>query len=276
MTLTLVVPEIMSPYFAALAHATIEAAREQGYAVFIEETGGGADAEQALMSGLATRAFDGMIFSPISTGVTALQALGRVVPTVFLGEHIEGGGLDHLTYDNVASAREATEHLIRGGRRAIGFLGTQRGHENHTGEYRFTGYRSALTRAGLPYDRRLALGTTEYSREEGAARMAEFLRLGIALDGLVCANDLLAVGALFALRQQGIAVPHQVSVVGWDNIPDGRFSNPTLTTIAPDVDELARTAVRVLVRRIDRPGGSPERHTIGHRLLVRESSSPSA
>lgn len=272
MTLTLVVPEIESPYFAALAHATIEAARAQGYAVFIEETGGGADVEQDLLESLTTKLFDGMIFSPISVGVDALRALGRTVPAVFLGEHIEGGGLDHLTYDNVASVSEATTHLITSGRRRIAFLGTQTKRQDHTGHYRFTGYRQALSAAEIAYEPRLAIGAAEFSREEGARRITEFLGLGIEFDGLICANDLLAVGAMFALRQAGVRVPQDVGVVGWDNIPDGRFSNPTLTTIAPDVTELATTAVRVLVRRIERPGASPARYTISYRLLAREST----
>jgi LacI family repressor for deo operon, udp, cdd, tsx, nupC, and nupG len=273
--LTLVVPEIVSPYFAALAHATIEAAREHGYAVFIEETGGSRETEQELLGSLSTRVFDGMIFSPISASVDALLALGKIVPTVFLGEHIEGGGLDHLTYDNVASMQVATDHLIGRGRRQIVFLGIQQGHVNHTGQYRFNGYRAALDKAGISYKRKLAVAATEYSREEGALRMTEFLRQKIPFDGLVCANDLLAMGALFALRQHGLRVPEDVSVIGWDDNPEGRFSQPTLSTIAPDVAELARTAVRVLIRRIERPGSSPERHTIGHRLLVRESTAGS-
>ena len=272
MTLTLVVPEIDSPYFSALAHATIEAAREQGYAVFIEETGGGADIEEDLVESLTTRLFDGMIFSPVSVGVDALRALGRIVPTVFLGEHIEGGGLDHLTYDNVASVKEATDHLIATGRRRIAFLGTQQGHQNQTGHYRFTGYRQALGSAGIGYEPRLAIGADEYSREEGARRIAEFLGLDIAFDGLVCANDLLAIGALFALRQAGVRVPKDVGVIGWDNIPESRFHHPTLTTVAPDVTELANTAVRVLLQRIERPDAEPARYPIGHRLLPREST----
>jgi DNA-binding LacI/PurR family transcriptional regulator len=272
--LTLVVPEITSPYFAQLSHLTIDAAREFGYAVFLEETGGDPRVEQDLLSTLAMRVFDGVIFSPLTASAESLSAFGRTVPAVFLGEHIDGGGLDHLAYDNVESVKEATRHLIETGRRRIAFLGTQPGSLNHTGEYRFTGYRSALIDAGMPAARRLAIRATDYSREEGSARIAEALRRGVEFDGLICANDTLAIGAMHALRQAGRSVPGDVAVVGWDNIPEGRFSSPSLTTVAPDVDELARTAARVLIRRIENPGASAERHIIGHRLLVRESSAP--
>lgn len=274
--LTLVVPEITSPYFAQLSHLTIDAAREYGYSVFLEETGGDPQVEQDLLSTLAMRVFDGVIFSPLSASAESLSAFGRTVPSVFLGEHIDGAGLDHLAYDNVASVRDATRHLIDTGRRRIAFLGMQPGNPNHTGEYRLTGYRQALTEAGLPIARRMALRAVDYSREEGARRTAEALRSGLDFDGLICANDTLAIGAMYALRMGGRHVPSDVAVVGWDNIPEGRYSAPSLTTVAPDVGELARSAARTLIRRIEHPGASAERHIVGHRLLVRGSSAPSA
>lgn len=274
-TLTLVVPEITSPYFAQLTHLSIDAAREYGYAVFLEEAGSDPRVELDLLSILAMRVFDGVIFSPLSASAESLSSLGRTVPSVFLGEHIDGVGLDHLAYDNVASVRDATRHLIDTGRRRIAFLGTQPGNRNHTGEYRLSGYRQALTDARLPMDRRMALRAVDYSREEGAARTAEALRRGLDFDGLICANDTLAIGAMHALRLAGRTVPGDVAVVGWDNIPEGQYAAPSLTTVAPDVGEMARTAARTLIRRIEQPGASAERHIIGHRLLIRESSAVS-
>jgi len=274
-TLTLVVPEITSPYFAQLAHLTIDAAREYGYAVFLEETGGDPQVEQDLLSNVAMRIFDGIIFSPLSATAESLSSFGRTVPSVYLGEHIDGIDIDHLAYDNVASVRDATRHLIDTGRRRIAFLGMQSGNPNHTVEGRLTGYRQALTDARLPMDRRMALRAVDYSREEGAVRTAEALHRGLDFDGLICANDTLAIGALYSLRLAGREVPGDVAVVGWDNIPEGRYSAPSLTTVAPDVGELARTAARTLIRRIEQPGASTERHIIGHRLLIRESSAVS-
>jgi len=271
--LTLVVPDIVSPYFAELSHAVISAAREVGYAVFLEETGGDPDVELDLLGTLATRVFDGVIFSPLTASAASLRELNAVVPTVFVGEHIAGAGLDHLTYDNVGSMQQATGHLIERGCRRIVFLGSQAVASNSTGGFRLTGYQRALRAAGIIPDRGLSVRVTAFTREQGAAQVAQLLARGTAFDGMVCANDLLAIGGMHALRQGGRHVPVDVRVVGWDDIPDGRFSHPTLTTVAPDVSELAHSAVRMLVRRITDPGASAQRHTIGHRLVVRDSSS---
>ncbi len=271
-TVTLVVPEIGSPYFAALAHAMIEAARGHGLAVCIEETGGDPRIERQVAGSLRMRTFDGVIFSPISADLASMQFLQRRIPTVFLGEYIAGSDVDHLTYDSVSSVQEATRHLIETGRRRIAFLGAQRHRRNRTADLRLAGYKAALEDAGIEFSTDLVIPALTYQREPGASGTRKFLRRRVPFEAIVCGNDLLAMGALFALRQCGLAVPDDVAVVGWDDIPDGRYSNPTLTTVSPDIEQLADMTVRALVRRMDNPSAAVEQHVPGHRLIIREST----
>ncbi len=271
-TVTLVVPEIGSPYFAALAHAMIEAARGHGLAVCIEETDGDPKIERQVAGSLRMRTFDGVIFSPISADLASMQFLQRRIPTVFLGEYIAGSDVDHLTYDSVSSVREATRHLIETGRRRIAFLGAQHHRRNRTADLRLQGYREALEDAGIGFSTDLVIPAPSYQREPGAAGTRKFLRRGVPFEAMVCGNDLLAMGALFALRQCGLRVPDDVAVVGWDDIPDGRYSNPTLTTVSPNIEQLADMTVRALVRRMDNPSSPVEEHVPGHRLIIREST----
>ncbi|CAM5317273.1 LacI family transcriptional regulator [Streptomyces purpurascens] len=92
-------------------------------------------------------------------------------------------------------------------------------------------------------------------------------------DALLCLNDHLALGALRALHELGRSVPGELDVVGFDDIEASRFSVPTLTTVAPDKQEIARAAVAQLLARIDAPDTAPPGdHVAGHRLIVRESS----
>ena len=274
-TVTLVVPGIGSPYFAALAHALIEAARGRGLAVCIEETGGNPKIERQVAGSLTVRTFDGVIFSPISADLASMQFLQRKIPTVFLGEYIAGSDVDHLTYDSVTSVREATRHVIDTGRRRIAFLGAQQHRRNRTADLRLQGYRAALEDAGIPFSTDLVIPALTYQRETGASGTRKFLRRGLSIDAMVCGNDLLAMGALYALRKGGFRVSDDVAVVGWDDIPDGRYSNPTLTTVSPDIEELAEMTIRALVRRMDNPGAPMEQHVPGHRLIIRESTASS-
>jgi DNA-binding LacI/PurR family transcriptional regulator len=112
-----------------------------------------------------------------------------------------------------------------------------------------------------------------YHRADGAEAMRRLLELEDPPDAVFCFTDLLALGALRTLLSRDIAVPEQIAIAGFDDIEDGRFSTPTLTTIAPDKDELARVAVELLASRIaGEPQAPPREVQAAHRLVVREST----
>ncbi|HEY0215916.1 MAG TPA: substrate-binding domain-containing protein, partial [Cellulomonas sp.] len=220
---------------------------------------------------------DGIIFSPLGLSIAEVDDLRGSTPMVLLGERDAGlrtGPVrtDHVSIDNVLAAREATRHLIVQGRRALAFLGAEPGTPPRTGALRLQGFCEALTEAGIPVRDRWLLPETEYSRRQGARTVERVLaRIG-EVDGLVCANDELALGAMWALRSNGIRVPRDVAVVGWDNTEDGQFANPTLTTVAPDVEAIAEHAVERVLAQVEGRAEDPEDAVVPHRLLVRESS----
>lgn len=275
--LALAVPEISSPYFGALAHALIEAAGPAGYTVLIDETHGRLADEQVVAGGFAVRLIDGIVFSPLDmTGAQIRERRDRT-PMVLLGEHVtsQESGHDHVTIDNVASAREATTHLLERGRRRIAFLGYQPAGPRGTGDLRLQGYREALAAAGLPADPALVLAAESYTRAQGEAEGRALIARppgGVPVDAVVCANDLLAVGLLAALRRGGVDVPREVAVLGWDDAPEGAYVTPSLTTVAGDRAQLARTALDALLARIDGDESDARTYVVPHRLVVREST----
>ncbi len=275
--LALAIPEIRLAYFADLAHAVILAAKARGYTVLIDETFAEPGHEQVVAEGFRVDLLDGVIFSPQALADSDLVAAGGRLPMVMLGEAtlpVDGGAAaaDHVVIDNVASAREATEHLIASGRRRIGFLGVRATETNGTGVLRHAGYVAALDAHGLPTE---AFPAPTYSRPGGAEVVGGLLDRFTGpdpLDALVCANDLLAIGAMHVLRAAGLRVPDDVAVLGWDGTEDGIYSNPTLTTVAPDLSALAELAVDLVLARVDGSTATPQVHTVGHRLIVREST----
>jgi DNA-binding LacI/PurR family transcriptional regulator len=275
--LALAVPEIESPYFSGLAHAVIEAADARGYRVFIDETRGDRAAEESVARGFEVRLIDGIVFSPLELSLSEVDRLRGSTPMVLLGERPadpRSGPVhtDHVSIDNVLAAREATRHLVDSGRTRLAFLGAEPGVPERSGAPRLRGFRQALAEAGLPERDEWVLPALAYDRASGARAVEDVLaRIG-EVDGLVCGNDLLALGALYALRTNGIRVPQDVAVVGWDNTEDGRFSHPTLTTVAPDVRAIAEHAVGRVVAQVEGQPGEPTDTVVPHRLLVRESS----
>jgi DNA-binding LacI/PurR family transcriptional regulator len=251
----------------------IEAARPHGYTVFIDETRGDPDAEREVARGFSVRLIDGIVFSPLGLTLAEADALRGAVPMVLLGE---GGdvplGTDHVSIDNVRAAEEATAHLIAAGRTRLAFLGAEDEAGVSTGALRVRGFRRAHEAAGLAVDERWLLPGGDYTRAEGDAAIRSVLaRIG-AVDGIVCANDELALGAAHALRTNGIRVPDDVAITGFDDTEDGRYANPSLTTVAPDVVGLAEYAVARVLAQLEGDAGAPRDEVVPHRLLVRESS----
>ncbi|MFE3516103.1 LacI family DNA-binding transcriptional regulator [Streptomyces sp. NPDC059166] len=269
-----VVPEIHSPYFGALAGLLIDAARERGWTVLLERTGGRADLERRLLDGSEGHQVDGMIISPWSTSPSRLSSIAGGLPLVVLGELEPDGDIDHVALDNVAAARDATRHLVAGGRRRIAAIGLQPGLGHGTAELRAEGFRQALREAGMSPVAEMEV--SDLHRAEGARALRALLDGPRPVDGVFCFSDELALGALRVALERGIEVPGDLALVGFDDIEDGRFATPSLTTIAPDREQIAERAVQCLTERVlGRFEAMPGRRiVVPHRVLARESTPP--
>lgn len=274
--LALAVPEILVPYFAGLAREIIRSAKSHGYTVLITETNADPDQELDAARGFGNHFADGIILSPTALDAATILANHGGTPLVLLGERVDSSHVDHVTIDNEASGREATTHLLGIGCERILFVGANQESPYGTGWLRMLGYRQALESAGRAFDPSAVIATDEYSRRTGARTVRALLDSGVPFDGLVCGNDLLAIGSIYALREHGIRVPDDVAVVGWDDAEEGAYSCPTLTTIAPDVAAIADTAVELLLRRVEGHQDGHREVVVGHVLRRRESTSRDA
>ncbi|WP_328868867.1 LacI family transcriptional regulator [Streptomyces sp. NBC_00287] len=270
--ITLAVPELDVAYFSELAKHVMAEADRRGRTVLLHQTGAVRERELAALRGFDTQFSDGVILSPLALLPHDLATRDRRLPVVLLGERsVEG--TDHVGIDNAGAARDATEHLLARGRRRIAVIGGAVRGRQGTDRLRTDGYRSALKAAGLPFDTELVVPVEAYHWQDGARAATTLMQRATPPDALLCLNDHMALGALRALHELGRSVPGELDVVGFDDIEASRFSVPSLTTVAPDKQEIARAAVSLLLERIDDPDGGPlEDHVAGHRVVVRESS----
>lgn len=271
--IALAVPELGQPYFAEIAELIVHEAAGQGWTVLIDQTRGDRASERLVAEGIKAHLVDGLIVSPLA--LTADDVTGRsdATPLVLLGERLTDAPVDHVTIDNVAAARTATEHLIARGRRRIAAIGSQPHLPDGTAALRLKGHRQALRRAGIRVERSLIAPARQYHRQDGAAAMALLLALSPPPDAVFCFNDVLALGALRELHERGLRVPDDVAVIGFDDIEDGRYNTPTLSTIAPDKGEIARLALTLLRRRADHPTtAQPTEAMASFALREREST----
>lgn len=266
------VPEIDVPYFSELIRHLIQVAREYDYTVLVDQTEGRVEAERFVLDGMNRGMVDGILLSPLGITRTEYDHRRDDTPLVLLGERILGTGIDHVSIDNVAAAADATRHLIDRGRRRIAAIGHQSPRGGGTAPQRTRGYRKALREAGLPYDPDLVVQTPHYHRLDGAKAAAELLDQGDRPDAIFCYTDLIAIGALHTLYQRGLRVPDDVAVIGIDDIDDGRYSTPTLTTVSPNKAVIARTAIELLLDRIADKARQHRQIVVPHTIEIRQSS----
>ena len=274
----LAVPSLRENYFAELADAVIRAAEKRGLGVMVEQTSGQREAELRAVSTSRPRFLDGLLFSPVSLGQEDAEALSVDAPLVLLGERIFGGPTDHVTMHNMSAAQAAVEHLLEIGRRRIAIIGADpdNTHEANSANLRVKGYHRALEAAGIDIDPALVRPTpmSQWNRAGGAAATHLLIQEGVQFDAVFALNDTLGLGVLRALREEGLRVPDDVAVIGFDNIDESKYSVPSMTTVDTGRDEIAAIAVDRLIERINEKGDRrpPETFNPPFRIVPREST----
>ncbi|MGH3378734.1 MAG: LacI family DNA-binding transcriptional regulator [Actinoallomurus sp.] len=268
----LVLPELDTPYFAELTRAFVEEGVRHGATVVIDQTDGDLERERYLIDRTDYGSlFDALIISPLALTPDHLASVSADRPLVFLGED-PFPRFDHVMIDNRAAAREAVTHLLETGRRRIAAIGAEH-HPHGSSSQRLDGYGDALREAGLDVDESLVVFVDSFRRAAGASATRRLLDRDVPPDALFCFSDPLALGAIRALHQRGVRIPDDVAVIGFDDIEDGRFSTPSLTTVSPDRRFIARTALERVEAKLAKTAGESNKLTIApHRLEIRESS----
>ncbi|MBN9606833.1 MAG: LacI family DNA-binding transcriptional regulator [Actinomycetales bacterium] len=269
----LAVPELSLAYFAQLADEVIRAARAQNMVVLVEQTGGERERELEVLRGPRLQLTDGLLFSPLGLGNGDAEVARVPYPLVLLGERIFDPGIDHVTMQNVEAAEAAVEHLLGLGRRRIVALGAHQGEVIGSAGLRLTGYRNALASAGIGVDEALVVEEGLWHRRNGADAMRRLLATGVQFDAVFALNDELALGALRVIQESGLRVPDDVAVIGFDDVDEGNYSIPSLSTVDPGRQEIAETAVDLLLTRIEgRAGPEKQQLRTGYRIVPREST----
>ena len=275
--IALAVPELDNPYFAELTRFVVEEAEEIGWTVLVDQTDGLVEREREVARGFRHQLIDGLILSPAALGRDDLDGRGADdLPLVLIGEKLGTGPHDHVGIDNVAAAQAATAHLLDLGRRRVAAVGHQPDSSEHTGvaHLRRRGWELAHQSAGLVADDGLLGEVPSFRPEYGAAAMARLLDREPPPDAVFCFNDTLALGVIRCLADRGIRVPGDMAVIGLDDVVEGRFAVPRLSTVAPDKRGIASTAVRLLQERLTEGESrrEPRDVRIGFELVAREST----
>jgi DNA-binding LacI/PurR family transcriptional regulator len=252
-SLGLIITDIENPFFPQLVRAVEDAAREQGYAVLLCNASDDPERESGYLDLLVERRVDGVIIAASSLGGRHREWLtDPPLPVVLVNSVARGVHLPSITSDNRLGGRLAAEHLLALGHRRLAVLTA--GPRNADAPDRLAGVRRATHAAGIA-DRDLVVRMGEPDVRGGEAAATEVLEQCPDVTGIVAYNDLMAIGAMRAVRARGLDVPGQVSVIGFDDVPIAPYTDPPLTTIAQEIGALGAWAVARLVERLAADAG---------------------
>jgi LacI family transcriptional regulator len=272
-TLGLVITDIGNPFYPELVRAVEDRAWERGYALLLGNSVGDPARELAYLELLAARRVDGLIIAAADVADRHASWLARTRLSVVL---INGESADEsrpaASSDNRGGGRAAAEHLLGLGHRRLGLITVDA--PDRAARERVEGVREAIGTAGLDGSMlTVAVGSRDVAGGEAALR--SLLRDAPRTTGVLCHNDVMAIGALRAARALGRNVPAQLSVVGFDDIDLAAYAEPALTTVAQETTALGRWGVDRLLALLAREafaGGPAIR--IPTRLIVRASTGP--
>jgi alanine racemase len=268
----LIVPELDNPIFPAFAQVIESTLAQHGYTPVLCTQSPGGVTEDEYVEMMLDRQVSGIVFVSSLSADTAAdpgryrRLIERPLPIVLVNGYAETIEAPFVSCDDRLAGDLAVSHLVALGHRRIGmisgpnrFINTQR---------KLAGYRAALQREGLPADDFVAL--TLFGVEGGEVAADRLLEQGVT--GIVCASDLMALGAIRAARRRGLSVPRDVSVIGFDDSPLIAFTDPPLTTLRQPVSSMAVAAVRCLVDEIDGHAAPQSEYLFRPELVVREST----
>jgi LacI family transcriptional regulator, galactose operon repressor len=275
-SLGLLVPTLTWPWILEVLRGVAEEIEPSGYSLILYTTAGGADSERAFMSEvIPAGAVDGLaLVIPLGMLDYIEQLAKGGLPIVVVDDRGHYPDLPTVATTNIEGGRVATNHLIEQGRRRIAMLNGP--HDFGCNRDRLAGYKSALQEAGLRFDLR-HVTDSDFKESGGASAMATLLAADPRLDAVFAANDLMAFGAMRALRSAGRRVPDDVAVVGFDDLPASAMTHPPLTTVRQPLYEMGRTAASMVMAAV-RGERIAKRVELATSLVIRESSggSPSS
>ena len=194
---------------------------------------------------------------------------GSIPNLVYAGLNSPRINCDEVLCDAYKAVNCAVEHLIRAGKRKIGYIGIIKD-QKIANECRFEAFENTLKINGLDVDKNLVRKTV-LTTEQGYEAMADIINSGKIPDAVFCGNDVTAIGALRAADEMGIKVPEEISIIGIDDIDMAKYIRPSLTTIRVPKKELGRFAVKLLADRIETGRKMPVKVELPFELIVRES-----
>jgi LacI family transcriptional regulator len=271
-TVGLIIPNLLNAYYTALADALSQLLTEAGYSLLLASSRDDAGIERDIVLDMVRHDVAGLLWVPAAPATDLLDTLRtHGVPAVSLVRRIEGDPIDAVVFEDFQGSAAAAHHLLDLGHRRLGYVGCD---EHSSNRARWAGFRDAAASAGIVLDGdQIKLGRPCESWGSRAAQ--ELLAAPLPPTAIYAASNALMPGVLRAVRETGVVVPDELSLICFDDVDWFSYTFPAVTAVRVSYVKLAETAVGLLLRRVRDlvdPEAPPRLVEVGYRLMARQST----
>jgi LacI family transcriptional regulator len=268
-TIGVVIADNRNPFYAEVLNGIEEAAREKNYHIILANTQRDYKKEEEAINLLLAKRVDGLLITPVQDRDDDIKNLIEAnIPFVIVGRDFKNIEVDTVYNDEVRGGFLATEYLIKKGHKRIalinGFL------HKSPAKGRLEGYKNALKKYGITFDDALVT-VGDIDVKDGYERTKQLFEKGLNFTAIFAYNDIMAFGAMQAIKEKSLRIPEDIGLVGYDDIPFSSFISPSLTTIRLKKQELGAESVKLLLSRINGNRKKIKKVMLGVELQIRES-----
>ncbi|PKM50511.1 MAG: LacI family transcriptional regulator [Firmicutes bacterium HGW-Firmicutes-7] len=270
-TLGLLIPDITNPFFPEIARGVEDKANEENYSVIFCNTDDDLVKEEKCLAMLIEKMVDAIIIVPSAERTKDFNSLKNIsIPIVFVDRDLE---IDFFTakvlVDNYEGSYNAVTYLIENEYRKIAFITGPS--STKTSQQRLEGYKKALEDGCIRYDEKYVLEGT-FKREWGKQAIQQLIEQKIDFDAVYCGDDIIAIGAMKALKEKGYKIPDDIGVMGYDNIYISELVEPSLSTVRQPNYDMGSKAVSIALEAIDDKQIKGEVTILKTALIIRKST----
>ena len=268
-TIGVVIADNRNPFYAEVLNGMEAAAREKNYHIILANTQRDYKKEEEAINLLLTKRVDGLLITPVQDRDDDIKNLiDANIPFVIVGRDFENIEVDAVYNDEVKGGFLATEYLINKGHKRIalvdGFL------YKSPARGRLEGYKKALKKYGIPFDGDL-LSVGDIDVKDGYERTKQLLEKELNFTAIFAYNDMMAFGAMQAIKEKGLRIPEDIGLVGYDDIPFSSLISPALTTIRLQKQDLGVESVKLLFSRMNGNRKKAKKIMLDVELIIRET-----
>jgi len=251
-TIGVIVPEITSYFFSSIINGIQDLVNPLGINMIIGQSNESYEEEKSLVQTFASIRVDGFLISPASETKNFdhfEMLVNNNIPLVIFDRDCEGINIDKVFVDEYNGAFQAVEYLIKTGCRKIAHIAGQS--TLSTSRHRLMAYKDALRKYHLPVDPDYIVESNGFTPENGIDPTKKLLKLPEPPDAIFTINDGVAIGAMYVIKDAGIKIPEEISVIGFDDDPHSSYFKPSLSTVWQPTYEMGMLSARLLMKRIN-------------------------